>query len=82
MTNLNDAGRNLTKNTKELKNAVELTIAELSWHTGVSETTLRRIEAARKARRAYRPMLSTVVKLADFADLTVDDYINNRLTFQ
>ncbi len=80
-TNLTQAGRNLTQNTKTLKGAVELSLTELAGFSGVSKRTLERMEAARKARRTYRPALSTVVKLADLAGVTVDDFIKTRLNF-
>jgi transcriptional regulator with XRE-family HTH domain len=81
-TNLNQMGKTLTQNTNSLKGAVEVGVTELATFTGVSKRTLQRIEAARRARRTYRPMLKTAVKLAAAAGVTVDDYINSRLQFQ
>jgi len=82
ITNLTEAGRNLTKNASRLKGAIELSTAELSAFTGVSKRTLNRIEVARKARRTYRPSLATAVKLANFAGVSVDEFIQSTLNFE
>jgi transcriptional regulator with XRE-family HTH domain len=81
-TNLNQVGKTLTQNARNLNVAVELSQNEMAAMSGVSRRTLQRIEAARKARQTYRPALSTVIKLADFAGVTVDDFIKSRLQFQ
>jgi transcriptional regulator with XRE-family HTH domain len=81
ISNLTEAGKNLTKNTARLQGAVALTTIELANFTGVSERTLRRIETARKARRTYHPAFSTVARLANFAGVTVDDYVKLHLQF-
>jgi transcriptional regulator with XRE-family HTH domain len=81
-TNLTQAGKTLTQNAGRLNRAVELTKTDMAAMSGVSIRTLQRIESARKARRTYRPALSTVVKLADFAGVSVDDFIKHKLEFQ
>lgn len=81
-TSLNQMGKVITQNTNSVRKAVDVTQLELAEASGVSRRTLQRIEAARKSRRTYRPMLKTVVKLAAVAGVSIDDYINNRLQFQ
>jgi DNA-binding XRE family transcriptional regulator len=75
-------GKVITQNTNSVRKAVDVTQTELADASGVSRRTLQRIESARRARRTYRPMLKTVVKLAAVAGVSIDDYINNRLQFQ
>lgn len=81
-TNITNAGRTLTKNAKSLAGAVNVNLTELAGLSGLSKSTLYRIETARKFRRTYHPMMSTVIKLADVAGVTVDDFIKSRLSFQ
>lgn len=81
-TNLNQMGKTLTQNTNSVRKAVGINTTELAEFTGISKRTIQRIEAARRARRTYRPMLKTAVLLAHFAGVSVDDYIKNSLQFQ
>lgn len=75
MATLNQIGRTLARNTAVLRKDVDMNLSDMARLTGVSRRTLGRIEKARAERRPYRPMLSTVVKLADTCGLTVDEYI-------
>lgn len=75
MATLNQIGRTLARNTAILRKDVEMNLSEMERLTGVSRRTLSRIEKARAERRPYNPMLKTVVKLAETAGLTVDEYI-------
>jgi transcriptional regulator with XRE-family HTH domain len=76
MATLNSIGRTLTRNTRLLLRKSDFNMSELERITGVSRRTLSRIEAARKARRPYNPMLKTVVKLATAAGVSVDTYLS------
>ena len=80
--NLATIGRNLIRNTTSLRTESDVTVGQLAQATGVSERTLNRIEAARRERRSYNPMLKTVVKLAAASGTTVDEYIKTKLEFQ
>lgn len=79
---LNQIGKNLAANASRMRKDSATNFNELAHITGVSVRTLKRIEAAKKARRTYSPMLKTVVRLADAAGVTVDTFLKNRLQFQ
>lgn len=81
-TNLNQIGKTILANTAASRLSIEATAPTLALISGVSVRTLQRMESARKARRTYRPALSTVVKLAAAVGVTVDEYIQGRLTFE
>jgi|HigsolmetaAR202D_1030399.scaffolds.fasta_scaffold12858_5 Predicted transcriptional regulators len=75
MATLNQIGRTLARNTAILRKDAALNLSDMERMTGVSRRTLGRIEKARKERRPYSPMLKTVLKLAETAGVSVDDYI-------
>lgn len=79
MATLNSMGRTLVRNTSQMRRWGDFNMSELAQATGVSRRTLGRIEAARRERRSYNPMLKTVVKLAEAAGVSVDYYIKFRL---
>ena len=79
---LTQMGRTFTQNTNSLQKAVELTQEQLAHHVGLSTSTLHRIETARVARRTYRPSFATVAKLALLAGVSIDDFVNTRLSFE
>lgn len=80
MASLNQIGRTLARNTVMLRKDVEMNFSEMARLTGVSRRTLGRIEKAKAERRSYSPMLKTVVKLAETAGTTVDDYIKTKFS--
>ena len=79
---LNILGRNIATNVSRLVEANGLPNKELAERVGLSTSTIYRINKARAARRPYRPMLSTVIKLAADAGVSVDDFIRTRLVFE
>lgn len=79
---LNAIGKNLARNAVQMRKDSATNLTELAYITGVSRRTLSRIEAAKKARRSYNPMLKTVVKLSAAAGITVDQFINGKVAFQ
>ncbi len=76
---LNSLGKTLTYNAGILRRLSETTVPELARQTGLSASTLRRIEKARIAKTPYKPMLSTVVKLAAQTGVTIDEFLKGRL---
>jgi len=81
MQSLSNLGKTLARNASRLRRQNDLTVTQTAQLTGVSPSTLRRIEKARDARRTYKPMLSTVVKLARVSGVTVDEFIGGRLNW-
>lgn len=81
-TLLTQLGRTMTQNASSVQKAVAANRTELADFTGISVSTLARIEKARKARRTYNPAFKTVVKLAEFAGVSIDDFVKSRLTFR
>ncbi|MCU1492219.1 MAG: hypothetical protein JWM85_3624 [Acidimicrobiaceae bacterium] len=75
MATLNQIGKTITRNTTLLRRDVCMNLSDMERLTGVSRRTLGRIEKARAERRTYSPMLKTVLKLAETAGVTVDDYL-------
>jgi DNA-binding XRE family transcriptional regulator len=80
--NLNVLGKNLTTNATVMRKEAEMNLSQLAHFTGVSRRTLSRIEAAKKARKTYNPMLKTAIKLAAVAGVTVDEFISGKLVFK
>lgn len=72
-------GNNTTFNTDLIRKATGLSLAQLAATADLSRSTLYRMAAARKARTAYSPTLATVVKLANLAEVSVDDFVSGRL---
>lgn len=79
--NLTQIGRTLARNAAVLRAQSTLNLTQTQEATGVSRRTLARIEKARAQRRTYKPMLSTVVKLANASGVTVDEFLTQQLTF-
>jgi DNA-binding XRE family transcriptional regulator len=81
-TTLNTMGKTFARNTVQIRKDSSTNLTELAYITGVSRRTLGRIEAAKKARKTYNPMLKTAIKLAQAAGVTVDELLNEKLSFQ
>lgn len=79
---LNKAGRNLISNANTIQKESLLTIKEMAEATGVSKDTLYRMNKARKERRTYNPMFSTVVKLAQASQISIDDLVSGKVVVQ
>jgi transcriptional regulator with XRE-family HTH domain len=80
---IQSASRNLVKNAVALRRESNVTIGDMAAATRLSESTIRRIEkfAALGALSGnYRPQLSTVVKLANAAEVTPTEIISAELT--
>lgn len=81
--NLQTVSRNVVKNTVNLRRESEVTISDMASATQLSESTIRRIEKfGRLGALAgnYRPQLSTLVKLANAAEVSAQDFITQELT--
>jgi transcriptional regulator with XRE-family HTH domain len=81
--NIQTAARNVVRNTVNLRLESDVTISDMAAATKLSESTIRRIEKfSRLGALAgnYRPQLSTLVKLANAADVTPQDFITQELT--
>jgi transcriptional regulator with XRE-family HTH domain len=79
---LQSVSRNLVKNTVNLRRESNVTIGDMAAATKLSESTIRRIEKfGRLGALAgnYRPQLSTVIKLANAAEVSPDDFITQEL---
>jgi transcriptional regulator with XRE-family HTH domain len=74
MTTLNKMGRIVVRNTSSVRKDISVSLREMERLTGVSRSTLARIERAKVERRTYNPMFATVVKLAASAGVSVDEY--------
>lgn len=79
---LNKAGKILVQNVNTIRKESRLTVKELAEATGVSKDTIYRMNKARKERRTYRPMLSTVVKLAKASNISIDDLVSGKVDVQ
>jgi len=76
---LNKAGRNIVSNAHVIQKESLLTIKQMAEATNLSTSTIRRMSKARKERRTYNPMFSTVVKLAQATQVSVDDLVSGKL---
>ena len=83
--NIQTAARNVVKNTVSLRRESNVSVATMAAATNLSESTIRRIEKfSRLGALAgnYRPQLATLVKLANTADVTPQQYISDELTVE
>jgi XRE family transcriptional regulator, regulator of sulfur utilization len=68
--NTDDAGADLGKTIQRLRKAYNMSLGELSEHSGVAKSIISQIE-----RNETNPTLSTVVKLSRALDTTVDEVL-------
>ena len=83
--NIQVAARNVVKNTVNLRRESNVSVATMAAATNLSESTIRRIEKfSRLGALAgnYRPQLSTLVKLANTAEVTPQQYISDELAVE
>lgn len=83
--NIQVAARNVVKNTVNLRRESNVSVSTMAAATNLSESTIRRIEKfSRLGALAgnYRPQLSTLVKLANTAEVTPQQYISDELTVE
>lgn len=81
--NIQTAARNVVKNTVNLRRESDVSIGDMAAATNLSASTIRRIEKfGRTGALAgnYRPQLSTLVKLANAAEVTPQDFLTQELT--
>lgn len=74
--------RNFVRNTTNLRHESNVTLADMAAATKLSVKTLRRIEQyARLGALAgnYRPTLSTIVKVANAANVSAEDLLQREL---
>jgi transcriptional regulator with XRE-family HTH domain len=79
---LQSASLNFVRNTVNLRRESDVTIGDMAAATKLSANTIRRIEKfARLGALAgnYRPQLSTVIKIANAAQVTPDDFLSHEL---
>lgn len=75
-------GSYVARNVDRLLKASNITPAQLAEVSGVSESTIRRIDSYRRSKSLYQPTLRTVHKLAKITGTTVDEFSKCLLTFQ
>lgn len=79
---LQSASRNLVRNTVTLRRESGISIDDMANAAKLSASTIRRIEkfASLGALAGnYRPQMSTLVKLANVAQVTPDEYLASEL---
>ena len=79
---LQSAARTFVRNTTNLRRESNISIADMADATRLSANTIRRIEQyARLGALAgnYRPSLSTIVKVANAAQVTPDELLDREL---
>lgn len=80
--NITKAGKIIARNVAQIRKESEITQAQMAEATGVSRRTIQRIEQANTYGVAYNPLLSTAVKIANAAQITVQDLIYSQLEIQ
>jgi transcriptional regulator with XRE-family HTH domain len=77
--NLNRAGLKLAKNTTKVRYRSGLTQKTFAEITGLSRSTVSRIEQSHHNKTPYNPKLSTLVKLANAFEVSVDSVVTDNL---
>lgn len=82
--NLNTVAKNVINNTIELFQCSEISVAQFADAVGLSKSTLYRMGEIKMygEEKAYRPQLSTIIKLANAADVSVETFLTQKLDVQ
>lgn len=69
------AGKAVTRQAGKMRKASEMSVKGFAQEVGISPATIRRMEAKRYANLAYSPRFATVVKLANYAGVPLNQFI-------
>lgn len=78
----NKAKKLITRNVVVIRQDIGLTQDEMASVTDVSRRTIQRIEKASQLGLSYNPTLSTVIKIANAFNVTIQDLVAEKLEVQ